>query len=212
MGEGHAALPAEVHIGLVDDHHAVRVGLHDPLHLIPAQGQAGGGVGVGDHNGLVPPVVVPGVQGEVLLQGDHVGLDAVQVAEHGVKAVGEVGEGRSPAVGGVGQEGEVQRLVGAVGHEHVLRPHPVLAGQGRLQLHGRGVGVQPQPGRFPGVERRGHAGGGRIGGLVGVELHIVFIFRLLPRGVGGQLAELTTEKLGHGTPSSFIFYFISSLK
>ena len=82
----------------------------------------------------------------------------------------------------------------------------------KVMLSGRRIAIQTQVGRLLGVERRSYAGGGRIGGLVGVELHIVFIFRLLPGGVGGQLAELTTEKLGHGAPSSFMFYFISSLK
>ena len=173
--------------------------------LSGADGQAGGGVGVGDDDGLVQAVVVLRDQGEVLPQGDNLGGDVVQVAEHRVEAVGEVGEGHPPAVGGVGEKGEVQGLVRAVGHEHVLRLHLVLPGQGLLQLPGRRVPVQAQVGRLLGVQGRRHSGGGRIGGLVGVELHILLILGLFPRGVGGQLADLTAEISGHSGPSSPVF-------
>ena len=45
--KGNSTLRAEVHVGLVDDHHLVRVGGDDLFHLLQGQGQARGGVGVG---------------------------------------------------------------------------------------------------------------------------------------------------------------------
>ena len=61
------ALRAEVHIRLVQHHHAVLICLEDPLHLRPAQGQPCGCVGIGDHDGLVQAAIILRVQGEVLL-------------------------------------------------------------------------------------------------------------------------------------------------
>ncbi len=62
VDEGHAALPAKVHIGLIHDDHVVGVGFQDPLNGTAGQGQARGGIGVGNDDGLVPAVVIRRVQ------------------------------------------------------------------------------------------------------------------------------------------------------
>lgn len=54
---------AKVHIGLIHNDHIVRVRFQDALDGTAGQGQAGGGVGVGDDDGLpVQAVVIGGVK------------------------------------------------------------------------------------------------------------------------------------------------------
>ena len=54
---------------------AAHFGLQDALDGAARQGKAGGGVGVGDNNGLVQAIVVLRVQREIILQRDDVAGD-----------------------------------------------------------------------------------------------------------------------------------------
>ena len=62
-----AALRPKVHIGLVNHHQAVPVGIQNPLDFPGGEGKACGGVGVGDDDKAILVVVVPGIQGEILV-------------------------------------------------------------------------------------------------------------------------------------------------
>ena len=64
----------------------VRVMAQDILHLLRADGKAGGGVGVGKDDEPVQAVIVLGAQGEVLLQGHFQKGQAVEGGEHRVIA------------------------------------------------------------------------------------------------------------------------------
>ena len=112
------ALAAEVHIGLVDGHHRIGIGLQNPLDLGAGQAQARGSIGVGDDDEAVQAVVLDGIDGKIRFQGDHRGLYAAELSENGIKAVADIREGG--AVLSVGPEEEVQHLVGAVAHIDVL--------------------------------------------------------------------------------------------
>ena len=65
--------------------------------------------------------------------------------------------------------------------------------QGRLQLPGLRVRVQPQIGCFD-PDRPQDAGGGRIGGLIGVQFDIPALMGLFARHIGHQLTQRTAEE------------------
>ena len=91
--QSHGAFGTEVHVGLVDDHHAVGVGPDDLLDFREGQAESRGGVGVGDHDRFPAQIqIVAVVHREVRLQGDLLVGDAVQLGEDGVEAVGDGGE------------------------------------------------------------------------------------------------------------------------
>ena len=193
-------LRAEVHVGLVDHHHAVGVGLDDGFDLVEGQAESRGGVGVGDDDGLAAEIeVVPMIHREVLFERDFLVGNAVQLGEDGVEAVGDGGEDQGVILVGKGHEGEVQHLVGAVGEDDLLGCNPVEGGQLVGQLSAGGVGVELEPSRL-GLGCLNHGGGGREGRLVGVELDILHIPRLLAGGVGGQLFQPFGEEAAHIRP------------
>ena len=99
VDEGHAALPAKVHIGLVHNDHVVGVGFQDALYGTAGQGQTRGGIGVGNDDGLVSAVVIGGVQREILFQGNEIAGDVEQPAPDAVAAVGDVGIGARDIIG-----------------------------------------------------------------------------------------------------------------
>ena len=121
----------------------------------------------------------------------------VEVSKHGIEPVGDVSEGHPSAVGGIGEEGKVQCLVGAVAHIDVLRLHLVIVCQGLFQLLALGIGIQAQVGGLFGIEGSDYPSRGGIGGFVGVELHILLILGLLTRGVRRKIFQCTAEKGGH---------------
>ena len=196
VNESGGRLRPEVHIGLVDDHHPVGVGGDDFFHLRQGQGDACGGVGVGQDGEFSGAAETLHIHGEVLLQGDGGIGDLVQVGKDRVKAVGEPRENR--AVLGEGHEGEVQDVVGAVGQEDVLRPAAVEGGQLFPKGGPLGVGVQPQVLDILVSQGRQDLGGGGIGGLVGVQLDVLFVPGLFPGGVGLETGVLGVQKSAHG--------------
>ena len=157
-------------------------------------------------------VIILRTQGEILSQRNGLYGDVVQLGKHRVEAIGYIRKGHSPPVGGVGQKGKVQRLIRAVPHKDIGRLHAVLLRQSRLEDPGLRVGVEPQIGSLLGIEGGDHAGRGRIGGFIGVQLDILLVLGLLSGGIGDQPVQAAVEESRHGTPSSFVFYFISSLK
>src|SRR5699024_4412581 len=139
--QGHAAPGPKVHIGLVHDHHPVGVAGGDLPDGLGGQGQAGGGVGVGDDDGLVQ-VIVPGrVQGEVLFQRDDVLGDVHQAAPDPVAAVGDVGPGQRAAGVAESPQGKEQVFVAAVAGHDLVRLQLIIFGGGLAQLQAVGVGV-----------------------------------------------------------------------
>ena len=98
----------------------VGVRLQDLLDGAAGQGQTGGGVGVGDDDGLVQAVVVLRVQREIILQRDDVAGDVQQPAPDAVAAIGDVCIGQRVVLVAEGPQGEEQVLVAAVaGHDLV---------------------------------------------------------------------------------------------
>ena len=74
-------LCAEIHVGLVDHHHAVGVGLHDGLDLVEGEAESRGGVGVGDDDEAVQAVIFFRIDGEIPFQRHHRGRDAAKLRE-----------------------------------------------------------------------------------------------------------------------------------
>ena len=98
-------------------------------------------------------------------------------------------------------EGEIQHLVRAVGHDDVVGGNAEHLAHFFGQITAGRVGVELQATCLGG---RGfqHAGRGRVGRLVGVELDIGAVNGLLARGVGHQSVKSVAEKAAHDQISS----------
>ena len=129
-------------------------------------------------------------------------VQAVQLGEHRVEAVGHVGKEDLPPRVKKGLEAQGQHLVGAVAHKHVFRPQAVGLRQGLPQNAALRVGVEPQSAVRRRPDGRQGRRRGRIGVLVGVELDKGLALGLLPRHVGGQAPGPRTPKFLHSVPSS----------
>ena len=197
VDEGDTALAAEVHIGLVHDDHVVGVRLQDALDGAAGQGQTGGGVGVGDNDGLVQAVIVGRVEGEVILQRDDVAGNVHQAAPDAVAAVGDVCIGQRMCLVAEGPQGEEEVLVAAVaGHD--LVGLQIEVGRCRPQQLGTGgVGVEAELFHLGLAHRRHHRRRGAVGAFVGVQLDVLLVLRLLPRGVGGDSFQRGRKKTAH---------------
>ena len=160
----------------------VRVGSDDLLDLGQGQGDARGGVGVGQDRQLARAGQTGHVHGKVLMQGDGGVGDAVQVGEDGVEAIRQVGE-HGPVLA-EGHKSKVQNIVRTVGQKDLVSPHAVQPGQGQLQCLPFRVGVEPQIPDVLLTQGRKNGLGGGIGGLVGVELDVLLVPGLLAGGIG----------------------------
>ena len=123
----------------------------------------------------------------------------MELGKHGIKAVADIREGHAPA--SEGHEGEIQHLVGAVGDEHVLRPHAVKPRQLFFQPLGGGVGVEPQQRHLLAVHGRRHGWSGGIGRFVGVQFDVLHIPGLLSGGVGLHSPVSLIQETAHRLPS-----------
>ena len=168
----------ELDVGLVDDDDVVGVGLQHALDALDRGQQAGGRVGVGEDDGLVQALVPAQIEREVRFQRQDMLRDVQQLAQHRVKAVGDVGKGQRRVPVAEGAQRQQQVFVAAVAAQHVFRPDAPVLRNGAAQRGVAQVGVQPQP-RHGRRHRRRHAGGRRVGVLVGVELDDVAAGALL---------------------------------
>ena len=180
--ESHAALRAEIHIRLVDDDHVVRIGADDGIYLTGRERHAGRGVRVGDHDILPQSGIILRINGKILTERYDMRRDMHEVGVHGVESVTDIRKGDGPRPVAEGEEGEIEDLVGTVHRHDVLRLHPPQPGRRFAQRRTGRIVVQVQApgssGRRGLYERRG-----RERRLVGIELRILLIPRLLARSV-----------------------------
>ena len=125
--ERQSGLCPEVHIGLVDDHGPVyRVVVKEVPDPPQGKGDPGRCVGVGkDDPAGVPLEVFLHADGEPIIQGDALELDAVEVAVHGIEAVSE-GRKKQLSTAAVeeGIETKGERLVGTIPHKTISLSTP----------------------------------------------------------------------------------------
>ena len=197
VNERHAALAAKVHIGLIHNDHIVRVRFQDALDGTAGQGQAGGGVGVCDDDGLVQAVVIGGVKGEILLQRDDMAGDMHQPAPDAVTAVGDVGIGQRVGLIAEGPQGKEKVLVTAVAGHDLIRLQAKVHRRRFQQVGAGGVGVETELFHLVLAHRRHHRRAGQIGAFVGVQLDVLLVLRLLPWGVGGDCFKFRREIFTH---------------
>ena len=186
----HAALRPEVYIRLVHHDHPVRVLFQQPPDIGDRDRHTRGGVGVGEDHRAGEIQVVLHLQGEVLPQGNPPGLQVEQGRLGLIKAVGNVGEGRSLPLPAEGPEGKGQNLVGTVAGNHVFRGQAIPPGNGGVQGGAGGVGVEIELFRLRPAQGLQDLGRGRKGALVGVQLDVCLIPGLLAGGVGGAAQGL----------------------
>ena len=166
----------------------------DALDFSDAEAHAGRRVGVCDHDRSAEAKIVLRRDAEILAQRDAQRLEIQERREHRVKAVADVREG-DPVVA-KGHEGQIQHLVGAVSKQDLLLPHPAALRQLPAKKPPVRVGIELQPPAL-GVHRVQDRLRRRKGGLVGVELDILLILRLLARHIGPERRKAFTEKAAH---------------
>ena len=178
----------------------VRIRLNDGLDLGPGQGDARGGVGVGDQHVGPGMAIVRRIDGKILPKGDLPIGNMVQRPEHGVEPVGDVGEHKGVISVSKGQKGIIQNLVRPVGKQQVFRGHVQELCHPGLQACAGDVAIQVQR---PGLgDPPGNAGGRGIGRFVGVQLHILLVLGLLTGHIGLKGGVLLAEKTTHASASS----------
>ena len=201
LGQRNAAgvWPGKINVRLVHNHNAVGVGAHHFLNGGHRLQQGGGGVGVGNHDGLIQAVVLAQIQREIFLHQDHMLRNVQQIAQNRVKAVGDIG--KCQRVGFITESAQRQQqvFIAAVAAQNIFRLHAAVAGNGGAERGFGQIGIQPQPRHCSGHRRR-HAGGRRVGVFVGVQLDKVRQFQLLAGGIRLQRSQRfgkITAHLGH---------------
>ena len=178
----------KLYIGLVHHHNVVGVGTQHFLNGGHRGQQAGGGVGVGNHDRLVQAAVLFQVDGQVVLQRDDMLRNMQQIAQNRVKTVGYIGKGQRRVFIAERPQGQQQVLVAAVAAQNILRLHAPVGSDGLVQCAVGQVRVQPQP-RHRRRHRRRHTGRGRVWVFVGVELDKVVNFQLLAGHIRLQCSQ-----------------------
>ena len=174
-----------------------RIGPHDALDFAERKRDARGRVGVGQHHHAARAKKRLHGHGEVLPEGHGARGHAEQARKHPVEAVAHRGEGDGMRRIRKGKKTESQHLIRTVAAEHVVRRNAVLLGDGTAKRQSRRVGVEVESGNLLAAERIQHAGGGRKGTFIGVELHIPTALGLLARHIGVKPGERGNEKMAH---------------
>ena len=190
-------LAAEVDVGLVHQHHGIRIGLQQLLDGRQTQNATGRSIGIGEDDAAIGARIILDANLELLIQSDRLERNAVQTAVHRVEAVGHVGEQQRFAVLKQAMEGMRQHFVGAVADKHLRRAHTVVIGHGLLQAVTVRIRVQTQAVIQLGLHGRNRLGRRAIGILVGIELDQLGQLGLLTRHIGHQILDEGTPEFAH---------------
>jgi hypothetical protein len=140
-------------------------------------------VGVGDEDRSARVVIVRRFYGKILPKRDFPVLHSEQTGENRIKPIGNVWKNRFFAHA-IGHERKGEDFVRPVAGDHLTLRYPVGKRDRLVQNCADGVGIQVQPARFRGADRRDHRGRRRIGVFVGVQLGVFPVLGLFARNVG----------------------------
>ena len=189
-------LSAEIHIGLVHHHQAVRVLPKERLDLRQRQAQARGRVGVCQEHRARHTRIIACIHRKILPERHLLRRDAEQLREHRVKAVGDVCECR--ALFAKREECKRQNLVRAVAREHLVPAHAERLCQRGQKIRARGVRIQAQVFRRAAVQRLQYLRAGRVRVFIRVQFDKGFHApRLLPGRIGRNGAQRARQKTAH---------------
>ena len=175
----------------------VGVALQDFLDGAAGQGQTGGGVGVGDDDGLVQAVIIRRVESEIFFQRDDVAGDVHQSAPDAVAAIGDVCIGQRVVLVAEGPQGEEKVLVTAVAGHDLIRLQAKVHRRRFQQVGAGGVGVETELFHLGLAHRPHHGRRGEIRAFVGVQLNVLLVLRLFARGVGSDSFQRGRKKTAH---------------
>jgi len=96
-----------------------------------------------------------------------------------------------------GPQGEEKVLVTAVAGHDLIRLQAKVHRRRFQQVGAGGVGVETELFHLVLAHRRHHRRAGQIGALVGVQLDVLLVLRLLPWGVGGDCFKFRREIFTH---------------
>ena len=210
LDQRHTAFAAEIHIGFVNDHHAVGVCLQKSYDLRPRQRPARGGVGVGDQNGFAQRLIVGGIQRKILFQRDHMVFHAPKPTPHLVKPIGDIRAGQRTAGVTESANGKAEQLVAAVAANHIFGRKAETIRNGPAQRSRCRIAVQAQVFHLGAVHGFQHPRAGCKRAFVGVQLDICFSLRLLAGGIGFQRAQAWGKESTHNGSPSFFGIFSAS--
>ena len=185
-------LSAEIHIGLIDEHHMAFVGCADLFNLRKRNNLSRGRVGIGDNHHASRIQIILLADGKILRQGYHFRPDMVQGRNHVIEAVGDI---RKPdSVLTPGHKAEIDGFIGTVAHIYILRRYVIALRQGLLQRPESRVRIQPQHLRLFCIHRLNHGRRRRKRRFIRIQLDICSSLGLLARSVRYQIFIITAEK------------------
>ena len=123
-------------------------------------------------------------QGKILVKRNLAAGDAVKLGPDGIKAVRNIGKYQVPVKKALKAEGE--NLVGAVAGKDPVCGQTIGLADGGSQRVAFRLWVKPQQSWVKALEHLPHAGRGRIGIFVGIQLDQIGQLGLLPRHIGGD--------------------------
>ena len=94
-------------------------------------------------------------------------------------------------------KGKVQNIIRAVGNKHVFGLYRIQRGKLFLESFTDGIGIQIELGNFRSTHSVKHALRGRKRRLVGIQLDILHILRLLTGGICFKLCKFLIDKATH---------------
>src|SRR5699024_1718233 len=119
---------AKIHICFVYEYYVVPIGVKDGAYVFRFKGQSRRRVGVGDDDHAVRVVIIRRTYGKIIRERYGYCPDPVTAGEHLVKTVADFREDCPAAAAGKGHKGEVEYIVGSVGHIYVFRFKQVAVG------------------------------------------------------------------------------------
>ena len=157
-------LVREIHIGFVDHHDVVCIGLAEPRDRVERNRNSGRRIRIRDHDvlpdaGMTPvrrlrPEIIRELDREIRPQRLHLGRHLIQLRDHLIEAVGDVR--KREAVLAEGHKRVVQALIRAVANEYIRHVHLKAFAELSLQRLQLRIRVEPEVHRLGSIDRRDH--------------------------------------------------------
>ncbi len=182
-----------------------RIGRQDPFDCRQRQAEAGRGVGVGEDDTAIFPLIIVGIDGEIVPQRHQFMMYLIEAAVYRVEAVGDVRKEQRFFVLEQAEEGVGEDLVGAVADKNLVHGQAVISGYRLFEGGGFRVGVKAQAVVGGGLDRRDGPRRRAIGVLVGIEFDQAIGLGLFAGHIGFEITEDRIPETAHDALSFFVY-------
>ena len=197
LDQRHSGISAKIHVGLIDHDHLIGQATAESADGLQVDGLAGRRIGIRENHGTGVTRNGLQIQRKILVERHSLSRDAIELAIHRIKAVGDIRVNQRAAMVEQGLKGEGQDFVRAVAHKHMVAADPVILGNALAQCGGIRVRIEAQVTIGGGPDCLKHPRRRRVGALVGVEFDQLGDLGLLTRGVGGQSVDNGAPESAH---------------